>query len=165
MGSILSIPRKRGHLVPRDFQKKRIFFFQLTHITRALTRAQVRRPQSVRVKVRSHLPASRKKKIFFLKIPRDQGGPGSPGSIVLLRRKWGHPVSRDFQKKKLIHAESLEIHRPQTTPFFGLVQYPPPECAIFCCIGDQTPPPHRCWQVRKGLEVPCHARDPKMSIL
>ena len=23
----------------------------------------------------------------------------------------------------------------------------------------------RCWQVRRGLEVPCHARDPKMSIL
>ncbi len=28
---LLWIPRKRGHLVPQDFQKKKFFFFQLTH--------------------------------------------------------------------------------------------------------------------------------------
>ena len=48
---------------------------------------------------------------------------------------WGHLVSGDFQKKKKSADWPVtapfdlraDIHRPQTTPFFGLVQYPPPK--------------------------------------
>ncbi len=46
------------------------------------------------------------------------------------------------KKKKLLTGRPVtapfDLRRSQTTPFFGLVQYPPPES---CCIGDQTPPP------------------------
>ncbi len=73
----------RATWCPRIFKKKKK---SADTLTRALTCAQVCRPQSARVEVCSHLPASQKKS-FFLKIPRDQGGPGSPGSIVVVLRK------------------------------------------------------------------------------
>ncbi len=54
--------------------------------------------------------------------------------ILPISRNCGHLVSRDFQKKKTADQPvtapfdlCADIRRPQTTPFFGLVQYPPPE--------------------------------------
>jgi hypothetical protein len=55
--------------------------------------------------------------------------------VLPILGKWGHLVSGDFQKKKKTADRPVtapfdlraDIHRPQTTPFFGLIQYPPPE--------------------------------------
>ncbi len=56
-------------------------------------------------------------------------------SVLPIPRKWGHLVSGDFQKKKKSADRPVtapfdlrpDIHRLQTIPFFGLIQYPPPE--------------------------------------
>ncbi len=62
--------------------KKKYLFFSADTLTRALTRTQVRRPQSARVKVHSHLPASLsqpKKKVFFFLNPKEPRWPRFPG--------------------------------------------------------------------------------------
>jgi hypothetical protein len=68
--------------------------------------------------------------------------------VLSIPRKWGHLVSRDFQKKKN-HADpaTRALNRTRFTdhsrppPFLASSNTLHPSRPIFCCIRDQTPPP------------------------
>ncbi len=71
-------PEEAGPPGAPGFSKKKRYFFSADTLTCALTRVQVRRPQSARVKVRSLLPASRKM-FFFFENPKGPRWPRFPG--------------------------------------------------------------------------------------